>query len=85
MTAQPERICQRCSVPMAAGLIPDLKMAHHHSAIWIESPPADDLHTTKPLPSVDRSSGIPVVAYRCVRCGVIELVARSATVDNSIQ
>jgi predicted nucleic-acid-binding Zn-ribbon protein len=66
-------ICPKCEGAMVQGFVPDF---HQHSANrvggWHEGPPKKSFWTgTK----VERSEGIPIGAFRCNRCGFLELYA----------
>jgi hypothetical protein len=65
--------CPKCEGAMVQGFIPDF---FHHSASgvggWNEGPPKKSFWTgTKAA----LSKGIPVGAFRCSRCGFLELYA----------
>jgi len=66
-----ERTCLRCAVPAERGYLPDL--GHYNSIAltqWVRGEPVRSFWT-----GLRRRSGIVVLAYRCPKCGGVELVA----------
>jgi hypothetical protein len=67
-------VCPRCPSGMALGHLLDWSRAGLGMATWLEGRP-------KGLgpSSLDRS--IPIMAYRCTRCGYVELYARPELIE----
>lgn len=66
-------ICPKCEGTMVQGFIPDF-FQHSASGVvgWQESAPKSSFWTGT---NASRKQGIPVGAFRCDRCGFLELYA----------
>ena len=71
-------ICSTCNIEMDEGYIPDIGYRTTYHNKWFEGKPEEIkqfLMKEKTLKPTERSEGKNIEAYRCSKCGKIELYA----------
>jgi hypothetical protein len=68
-----EVLCSKCNLPMDRGFVPDSVSYASRQSTWFEGAPKVRLlrgGIKRPT-----ASGLPIVTYRCTRCGLLESYA----------